>query len=518
MEIHSGNYDTASHTWTGTFRLTSIEDNAVTLIGNTVSIEVNNDMETYLKQNLQRELNKLDTNYKDLKKLDLSDHDFKSELKYYSKNYLEGLLSSFHDCLAIIVDSNIPELRSKYEAWYYNHIGYIEYEIGERDRYLNSVHDLYDYEDQSGVIYDIQQTLKDELDFESYLGSDLWKVFCSYRMEDTYKNDNYISDGLDNGQLISRANDLIDMAKKELYKSSHIQYAVHSTINNLLALPEFQPLIDDFAVGNWIHVCVDEKIYFLRLLSYHIYFDDIPKIDVEFSTVEKTWSGASDIDNTLKSAQNIASSYRNETQKIKNHTASSKYVENWVQKGLDATATKIVNNAYNQSVIYDSSGILCRNYDDITNDYDLCALRVLNSGIYVTDDNWKSIKGAIGKYIYTDPLTAEEKTVMGVLAETIVGKFFLGENLGIYTANGRLKLDKDGFNVNERFKVDMDGNVTLPDNATISWSNVTGTDNVAVKSDIPTDTYITTIAQNSITTEWLNAKGITAKDFSCFHN
>lgn len=56
------------------------------------------------------------------------------------------------------------------------------------------------------------------MNLESYLGKDMWITFCAFRMEDTYQNDNYISDGLDNGELVTRATELIDTAKKNYIK------------------------------------------------------------------------------------------------------------------------------------------------------------------------------------------------------------------------------------------------------------------------------------------------------------
>ena len=52
-------------------------------------------------------------------------------------------------------------------------------------------------------------------DFESYLGEH-YNIFCSYRREDTYDNKNYISDGLNNAEIIQRAKEFIQIAKKEL--------------------------------------------------------------------------------------------------------------------------------------------------------------------------------------------------------------------------------------------------------------------------------------------------------------
>lgn len=447
VEIVDASYDKTNHAWKGKFKLTSIEDNTITLTGNEISIIVNNDMETYLKQNIQRCLNKLDTNYKDLKDLETSDADFKSELAYYSFDYLSGLKDSFGDVLGIILESEQDELKNKYQTWYSNRIGWLENEMNKRQAQIDIVHQLYNYDAKSGVVYDIQNSLQNELNLESYLGKDMWITFCAFRMEDTYQNDNYISDGLDNGELVTRATELIDAAKKELYKASHVQYTVTSTINNLLALPEFKPIVNKFETGNWIHVCVDEKIYYLRLLSYKILYSDISKIEVEFSTVERTWSGSSDIQSVIENAQSMASSFSYTAQKVKNNVAASKYVQNWVQKGMEATTTKIVNNADNQNVVYDSSGILCRTYDDLIDTYDLCQSRWINSGLYVTDDGWKSVKAAVGKYIYIDPETGNEVTTMGVIGDTIVGKLIIGENLGIYNLNNSMTFNIDGLRI-----------------------------------------------------------------------
>lgn len=447
VEIVDASYSKDKHVWKGKFKLTSIEDKTITLIGSEVSIAVNNDMEKYLKQNIQRCLNKLDTNYKDLKSLETSDSDFQSELAYYSFDYLSGLKDSFGDVLGIILESEQDELKNKYQTWYSNRIGWLENEMNKRQAQIDIVHQLYNYDSKSGSVYNIQNSLQDELNLESYLGKDMWITFCAFRMEDTYQNDNYISDGLDNGELVTRATELIDTAKKELYKASHVQYTVSSTINNLLALKEFQPIVNKFETGNWIHVCVDEKIYYLRLLSYKIFYSDISKIEVEFSTVERTWSGSSDVKSVIESAQAIASSFSYTTQKVKNNTGASKYVQDCVQKGMNATVTKIVNNADNQNVVYDSSGILCRAYDDLTETYDLCQSRWINSGLYITDDGWQTVKAAIGKYIYVNPETGNEVTTMGVIGDTIVGKLLIGENLGIYNTNNSMTFNSDGLTI-----------------------------------------------------------------------
>jgi len=114
---------------------------------------------------------------------------------------------------------------------------------------------------------------------------------------------------------------------------------------------------------------------------------------------------------------------------------------------METTVTKIVNSADNQNIVYDSSGILCRTQDDLTGTYNPCQSRWINSGLYVTDDGWQTVKAAIGKYIYIDPETGNEVTTMGVIGDTIVGKLIIGENLGIYNINNSMTFDMNGLKI-----------------------------------------------------------------------
>ena len=69
--------------------------------------------------------------------------------------------------------------------------------------------------------------------------------------------------------------------------------------------------------------------------------------------------------------------------------------------------------------------------------------------------------------------------------------------------SGKVEADSGYFkgeiNVNNRFVVDSKGNVTLPDNAKISWQQVTGANE-----------NVTQITKNTVTTEYINALNIVA--------
>ncbi len=81
-------------------------------------------------------------------------------------------------------------------------------------------------------------------------------------------------------------------------------------------------------------------------------------------------------------------------------------------------------------------------------DYSDLQLKIINSTLAMTNDNWKTIKTAVGKYYFFDPTDGYKlKVGYGVNAETVIGKMILGEALGIYNENGSMSFDKDGFKV-----------------------------------------------------------------------
>ena len=54
-----------------------------------------------------------------------------------------------------------------------------------------------------------------------------------------YTNDNYISDGLEDQEVIDRAKEFLEVAKKELVKSSTMQHSISTNLYNLLLIPAF---------------------------------------------------------------------------------------------------------------------------------------------------------------------------------------------------------------------------------------------------------------------------------------
>lgn len=429
--------------WRGYITLTDISDTDTVKKTPELTVSVDSDVVRYLQQRLDIAMAKQDNSIRDITSMKLDDESFHTRIQYYSINYLINTQMAYNDCILIIEQSENKELCTEMKGKYQLRSDKLNEQIGKITGYYNQVHTLFK------DIEEIQKAVRKELDFASYIGNDSWRVLCSYRREDSYKNDSYISDGLDNSQITAKAQELMDAAKKELFKASHLQYNITASLNNLLALEEFQPLADSFACGNWIHMMVDDKIYFLRLLSYEINFDDLSTLPVEFSTAEKIWSGISDVKSVMHAASSLSSSYSSFKQQMAKQANASQQINTWINEGINVADTKLMNDRLTQEIIIDSNGMLCRAFDNLTGTYDDCQLKISRNTISLTDDNWQRAKNVIGKYHYTtydahDPNIPEHRTAYGFLADTIVGKLTLGGRLTISNNNESFSLTENG--------------------------------------------------------------------------
>lgn len=447
--------------WTGNFKITNYSDEEDSTTSAVITVEINGNYDTFVRQKINKTLNSVDTgdatDIVSIFSLDINDGSFAAELKKYCLNSLNSFHSACQSCMDILIEQGIADNSNIYYsemyAPYYQRLNIIEDEIALRESEIAIIEGKYDSDgfiEKEGVksaIEKVRRFVQNQLDFEYFLGSDLWYEFIAYRREEIYSNENYISDGLSNAELLNNALEFIKVAQNEIYKSANLQHSISATLKNLLVMKEFSKIVDYFEVGNWIRLKVDENIYKLRLNNYQIDFENMDNIQVEFSDVKKIANGYSDIESTLAQAKNMSTTYGAVTRQAGQGEKSRKQLDNWVNDGLSLTQMKIINNADNQNVVWDDHGMLCRQYSPITDEYDDCQTKIINNGIYTTDDGWKTSKAGVGKFTYYDPKTKQYITAYGVIADTIVGNVNLSKEVGIYNSNNTISLDENGFSM-----------------------------------------------------------------------
>lgn len=476
----------STRTWKGNFVVTNYGDEEDTAISSTISVTVNDDYKKYVEQKIEKALNKKDTEDYSISGLFEKDYDsFCKELKKYALNPLTSFRDACVACIDILIEQGVGDsehyLYESLYTSYYNKLQAIETEVKLREDELNIIKDVYDINDKlvsEGLQTNIEKcknTIQNILDFERYLGNDLLLEFCAYRREDKYSNSNYISDGLNNTELFEKALEFIEVANNEIYKASERQHSISTTLNNLLAIPKFKPLVESFDVGNWIRVQIDDEIYKLRLLEYEIDYGDFDHISVEFSDVTKIKNGIADVENMLSQASSMASSYEYVKKQASQGNKTSESISAMLKEGLQASNTSIVN-AKDQCIKIDENGILLRMYDDVIGDYLPEQGKIVHNSFNYTKDNWKTSSCALGKHV------VDNIEYYGLMADLVVAGLIYGTDIKasnitsttINNGNGTFYVDENGNMVanSGTFK----GNISASniDGGTITGATISG--------------------------------------------
>lgn len=459
VKVKDSSYNSTNHTWTGNFTVTNYSDEEDTADSATITVTINEDEQTYIQQKIDKMIKQTSSDATDISALfELDFASFKAELKKYSRQRLIAFRDACQAALDILIQQGVADQKSWVSAEndlytnmylpYYNKLGAIEDEIAVREEELAIVAGTFD--DNGGVITDgmqtiignVRRTIQKELNFEDYLGEELWLEFASFRREDSYKNQNYISDGLNNAELFKRAIEFVNHAETDIYKSAMLQHTISATLHNLLIMPEFSHIVDYFELGNWIRIKSDVKVYRLRLAEYEIDYDSWG-ISVQFTDVKEGYNVASDIASILSMARTMASSYGVVARQAEKGKDSSDKIDSWAQTGF-ALTTNIVGGAQNQEFTMDESGFTGREYIPETDSFNDEQVKIISHGIYVTRDGWLTAEAGLGKFSYYDPRDNTVKDGFGVIAKQLVGQMLLVEDAGIFNEGGSVVIDKYG--------------------------------------------------------------------------
>lgn len=471
--------------WKGTITLTGYSNDDDTATSAELTVYVSDATPDFIKCQIEKAMKKNEVDATGTVALfKKSESDFKQALSFYSVDNLNILASIARGCLDILIQQGVAdpenELYSSMYLPYYNRSVWIQDELREREAEVLKLRGTRSKPD--GVLDYIEkqrQTIANKLDLRSYLGEALWVEFCSFRRDDTYQNDNFISDGLSDTELIAQAKEFIKNAEREIVKSATLQHTISCNLNNFLLVKEqdveespvpivtldgihiithdqlylvkgnatFSPLLVNFEVGNWVHIEIDGVVYKLRLTSYKIDYDNLDKLDVEFSDVTYGLDYMSDTQSILAQAQSMATSYSMVQHQANKGNNANKQIMDMVENGLNLTNKRIVNAADNQNMVVDESGLLMREKNEFGDDYSAEQTKIINHGFYYTNDGWKTVKTGLGKYIYYDPETGTYKEDYGIIAHKIVGNIILGNELGIYNTSGSVKIDQNGVTI-----------------------------------------------------------------------
>lgn len=385
--------------------------------------------------------------------------EFKERLTEYSLDNLSIIEDMATSAITIMIEQGIADGNNSsqdvygelYTPYFYK-LEAVQEEIAKRELQLSYLLQPIDDEGNTDprfsslglidVIEEKQVEIANSLNMADFLGGELWEELSSYRRENEYQNSNYISDGLTESEIIEYAQRFYEDARKEIMKAATLQHTISAPLINFLLMDEFKKLQSKFKVGNWIRLKADDKIYKLRLTNWTVDYDSIENLDVEFSDVVCVGNILSDAQSILSKARSMATTYNYTTKQVNRGKVAAETLDDYKKHGIDFSKIRIIKSKGNTNIEYDDDGILLKR---TVGDEDLPEqARIYNNGIYVTKDGWKTVSTGLGHYSYVDPETKQRIKTYGIIADTVIGKLILGDNLKIFSENATLKMDDNG--------------------------------------------------------------------------
>ena len=462
-------HDIVGTDWTGEITVKSYTDDEDTA---TAEFEIklfdSTDSKKYaewLNQSVQKTMANREVTDLSVTKLfskDESVADFTERIKIYSLDYLNVMSSMATSAITILTEQGVAnegsvdsDIYTNLYKPYLDKSRAIQSEIALKELELSYLQQPIDDDGNTDprypelglidVIIAEQNNLSKLLDLRSYLGDELWEELSFYRRENEYQNSNYISDGLTDTEIIEQAQRFVESATKEVIKASTLQHTISAPLIDFLIMPEFIKLQKKFKTGNWIHLQVDGKVYKLRLTNWEIDYDNIADLDVEFSDAIRVGGSISDIASILSKSRSMATTYDYTAKQANKGKDANDTIKIYKDYGIDFRKIKAITSKGNTNIVYDDDGILLKRVDGTETLPEQA--RIYNNGIYITKDAWETVSTGLGHYSYIDPETGETVETYGIIADTVIGKLILGENLKIYSQSGKFEMGDGGLKI-----------------------------------------------------------------------
>lgn len=351
--------------------------------------------------------------------------------------------------------------------------------------------------------------ISEDIELENNFTQEQIKNLNPFIREDQLKDDHYLITDLDDDKSSMKTKqELLESAEKELAKISQPQLSFSMELANILEIPEFEPVIDNFETGNNITVEIRPGyVVKTQILEVELNFDDMSDFNVTFGNLSSLYSQTDIHAALLSQAVSAGKSVAESGSYWKKGADTANSINNRIETGLiDAVTT--IKSTENQAISWDSHGFHLRKYaDESKTTYEDEQIWLNNEKIVFTDDNWRTAKMAIGKF--NDVNLGES---YGIIAPNIVGTLIAGENLVIDSAkpDGTLssfRVDANGARLyNSTFL--MEKEVNKPDgtiaNGQIMIDPAYG---IVAGSDI----YITK-SDGTVVPAFVNADGTIQKD------
>lgn len=285
------------------------------------------------------------------------------------------------------------------------------------------------------------------LSISNYLTADEIVALGDYTLADVYENPYIVPlDGMTYEETQNLAFELLDGALETLERVSQPTFDFSVETVNLMFDKEHEDyvnIIEQNGLGCRVHVEFEDGHWYNPvLMGISVEYDAPDKCELVFgSNYHAKMSEdlyAECFQQAAKTSATVSSALHSWLNPMESQSLSP--MREFMEGTLNAAVNKIIN-ANNQSTVIDQFGIWGRKITD--DGYSPKQIKIINNGLYMTDDNWDTCKLALGEIDI--PGTAD--SAYGIASEMLIGNLILGEALKIINANNTFTIDENGVNL-----------------------------------------------------------------------
>lgn len=311
------------------------------------------------------------------------------------------------------------------------------------------------YSTSQSVYQTIMDWITKETDFENFFTEDQWIRLSPFIREDEFSDSNFLLTGYESEEeRLEISKELFESANKELDTLCQPSLEFSMEMANILALPEFKSLIDQFQLGNFVRVYIrDGYVKRARLLEVHLNFSDLSDFSCNFGNLVTTKSEIDKHAELLSQAVTAGKQVATSAGDWQRAVDKSSRLEEEIANGLQNSAIQI-GRASGQAISWDEHGFKCRKLVDGTTDQYLDEqIAIINNKIVFTNDGWKTSKAALGEFEVDINGDGVDEKMYGLLADAVVSGYVKGSVI----EGGSLKIGGTG----GTFIVHEDGSVQI---------------------------------------------------------
>lgn len=294
------------------------------------------------------------------------------------------------------------------------------------------------------------ETISKDIDISRNFSISSLNRLSSLLREDEYSDDCFCVTDIDTDlDIINVQKELLVAGYKKLKTISQPKLSFTASIKNIYAMPEFEPILHQFNLGNFIKVKIrPDFIKKSRLLEVQIDFEDLSNFSCTFGDLLSVKDQGDLHADLLSQAINAGKVVANESSNWQRGYDMAKAIEDKIKRGLIDVTTVIKSDSAGQDISWDNYGIhLRKKVDGVLDSHEGW---ITNNKFLYSDDNFKTTKSVFGNY------TIDGETYWGILAGCVSAGLIDGST--IVGGEVRIGVQEDG---TYAFKVDRDGTVTM---------------------------------------------------------